>query len=44
MKICKTREVKTPNRGTAESAGIDFFVPDDFEGSEILPGQAIFCT
>jgi len=42
MNICKTRDVKTPNRGTPESAGIDFFVPDDFEKSEIQPGQAVF--
>lgn len=30
MKIAKTRKVKTPERGTGKSAGIDFFVPDDF--------------
>ena len=28
IKICKTREVKTPEYGTPGSAGIDFFVPD----------------
>lgn len=27
MKIAKTREVKSPQRGTSLSAGIDFFVP-----------------
>lgn len=27
IKFTKTRVVKTPNRGTAESAGIDFFIP-----------------
>jgi len=27
MKISKIRDVKTPNRGTANSAGIDFYVP-----------------
>ena len=27
MKISKVRDVKTPIRGTANSAGIDFFVP-----------------
>ena len=27
MKISKTREVRTPERGTSMSAGIDFFVP-----------------
>ena len=27
MKYSKLREVKTPNRGTSESAGIDFYIP-----------------
>jgi len=27
MKISKVREVKTPSRGTVQSAGIDFFIP-----------------
>jgi len=36
----KVRPVKSPTRGTAESAGIDFFVPDDFEPVEVLPGNA----
>ena len=27
MKYSKVREVKTPNRGTSESAGIDFYIP-----------------
>tara|TARA_Y100000992_G_C21110509_1_gene417069 strand:+ start:77 stop:520 length:444 start_codon:yes stop_codon:yes gene_type:complete len=30
MKISKIRNVKTPRRGTDGSAGIDFFVPDDY--------------
>jgi len=30
VKIYKLRNVKTPARGTEKSAGIDFFVPDDF--------------
>lgn len=37
----KTRPVKSPTRGTAESAGIDFFVPDDFQETEIRPGTSI---
>lgn len=42
MKITKVREVKTPVRGTPGSAGIDFFVPDDFPGTHFLiPGQAV---
>lgn len=30
LQIIKTRPVKTPEYGTLGSAGIDFFVPDDF--------------
>ncbi len=42
MKYCKTRKVKSPVRGTPLSAGIDFFVPDDFPGEHFLiPGDAI---
>jgi len=37
----KTRQVKSPVRGTSESAGIDFFVPDDFEPVEVRPGSSI---
>jgi len=29
MKIFKVRDVKTPVRGTEQSAGIDLFIPDD---------------
>lgn len=38
LKIYKTRDVKTPARGTSQSAGIDFFVPNDF-GRLILKPQ-----
>ena len=42
MKICKIRKVKTPVRGTPLSAGLDFFVPDDFPGTHYLvPGDAV---
>lgn len=42
MKFCKIRDVKTPVRGTPLSAGIDFFVPNDFPGTHYLtPGDAI---
>ena len=44
MKISKIRDVKTPTRGTPDSAGIDFYVPNvDFDyaipvnGSLIIP-------
>ena len=30
MRIAKVRDVKTPTRGTEGSAGIDFYVPNDF--------------
>lgn len=36
MKITKVRDVKTPVRGTDKSAGIDFFVPNDFPGEHYL--------
>lgn len=42
MKILKIRDVKTPSRGTQGSAGIDFFVPNDFPGTHYLAsGQSI---
>ena len=37
MKVAKVRDVKTPERGTAKSAGIDFFVPNDFKEIELAP-------
>jgi dUTP pyrophosphatase len=36
MKIAIVRDVKTPNRGTKKSAGIDFYVPNDFPGNHFL--------
>ena len=44
MKIAKTRHVKTPTRGTSGSAGIDFYVPEDYPASlcTILPGERYF--
>ena len=44
MKISKIRNVKTPRRGTDGSAGIDFFVPDDYpnELCEIKPLERFF--
>lgn len=42
MKIAKIRDVKTPVRGTPLSAGLDFFIPNDFPGEHILiPGDAV---
>ena len=42
MKICKTRDVKTPNRGTPQSAGIDFYVPNDLQNTMVPPGGSVF--
>lgn len=38
MKISKVRDVRTPERGTEKSAGIDFFVPYDFVETVLSPG------
>jgi len=37
MKISKIKDVKTPTRGAANDAGIDFFVPNDFETTTVNP-------
>lgn len=37
MQIIKTRTVKTPSYGTPGSAGLDFYVPDEFSYS-VPPG------
>ena len=46
MKLAKIRDVKTPVRGTAGSAGIDFYIPDDYPQSSELctvrPGERFF--
>lgn len=44
MKITKTRDVKTPTRGTQGSAGIDFYVPNDYPNSlrRVEPGERFF--
>ncbi len=42
MKISKVRNVKTPARGTPESAGIDFYVPEDFKARSLGPGHKAF--
>jgi len=41
MKIQKIRNVKTPNRGTKFSAGIDFYVPEDFKEQIITLGESV---
>lgn len=41
MKFLKIRSVKDPNRGTEKSAGIDFFIPDDYLKTKILPNESV---
>lgn len=37
LKFTKVRDVKSPERGTAKSAGIDFFVPNDCQDIIVGP-------
>lgn len=39
MKFSKIREVKSPNRGTDNSAGIDFYIPVGYD-QKVLPGES----
>ena len=41
MKFLKVRDVKTPTRGTSQSAGIDLYIPDEFPSTILIPGQAV---
>ena len=41
LSFIKTKDVKSPVRGHASDAGIDFFIPEDFETTVILPGEDI---
>lgn len=40
IKFMKTRSVKSPTIGTAGSAGVDFYVPNDYPPITIDPGRA----
>lgn len=40
MQFIKVRDVKSPARGTDESAGLDFFVPEDVQPTMLYPGQS----
>jgi dUTP pyrophosphatase len=43
VKISKIRDVKTPTRANSTDAGIDFFIPNDYEGkTELFPGESCF--
>lgn len=41
MLFTKTRDVKSPNRGTPDSAGIDFFIPNDYPETTVQPGSSV---
>lgn len=42
FKFTKTRNVKSPTRGSEKSAGIDFYIPNDYTGKMILgPGERV---
>ena len=41
LKIFKTRSVKIPTRANPTDAGIDFFIPDDFEKQYLKPNESI---
>lgn len=41
FRFLKVRDVKSPERGTQYSAGIDFFVPNDFVTCVLAPGEDV---
>lgn len=41
MKFIKVRDVKSPERGTEKSAGIDFFIPNNFPTVKLFPNNDI---
>lgn len=41
IKFSKVRDVKSPVRAHDTDAGIDFFIPEDFEKQTVLPNQSI---
>ena len=40
MKIQTIRDVKIPTRGTPQSAGIDFYIPNDYKETDLGPNQS----
>lgn len=42
MKVTRVKDVKLPTRGTSQSAGIDFYVPNTFKEKSIGPGHKAF--
>lgn len=41
MRFFVKENVKTPTRGTAKSAGIDFYIPNDFADTVLQPDEII---
>lgn len=41
LSYSKTGEVKSPERGTQKSAGVDMFIPEDFKDTYVFPNQHI---
>jgi dUTP pyrophosphatase len=41
LKFTKTRDVKSPVRAHETDAGIDFFIPNDFENVVLKPGDDV---
>jgi dUTP pyrophosphatase len=41
MMFTKVRDVKSPARGTEQSAGLDFFIPNDTAEFTLLPGGSV---
>lgn len=44
MKFTKIRKVKSPTRGTSKSAGIDFYIPDEWNSGwsySLKPGERL---
>jgi len=41
LHFLRVRDVKHPDRGTSRSSGIDFFVPYDFGGVTLYPGESV---
>lgn len=41
MKFLKIRDVKTPTRGTSQSAGIDLYIPEDFPSTILNSGASV---
>lgn len=41
MKMMKVRNVKAPQRANPHDAGIDFYVPYDFQGVRLKHGEAV---